>query len=112
MPQVDAKRVYTAGHSSAGVAALLVAEHEPAIKGCAAFAPAIDLAKRFGAREVRQLQTIGLGDLVVRYSPKNNEAKLNCPVLLFHARDDSNVPVADTEAAAARLKALGKSVTL
>ena len=32
--------------------------------------------------------------------------------MLFHARDDGNLPVADTEACADRLKALGQVVTL
>lgn len=44
--------------------------------------------------------------------PKTHEARLNCPVFLFHADDDSNVPCADSRACEQRLKSLGKNVTL
>ena len=112
VPQVDPRRIYTAGHSSAATTAMLFAEHEPAIRGCAAYAPAIDLVKHFGAEVVQVLHDAGLDDLTVRHAPINHESKLSCPILLFHARDDGTVPVADTEACAERLDALGKSVTL
>ena len=112
VPQVDPRRIYTAGHSSAATTAMLFAEHEPAIRGCVAYAPAINLAKHFGAAVVPMLHDAGFDDLVVRHAPMNHESKLSCPILLFHARDDGTVPVADTEASAQRLKALGKSVTL
>jgi dienelactone hydrolase len=112
VPQVDPGKIYVAGHSSAATAAMLFAEHEPAIHGCVVYAPAINLAKRFGPEAVKLLHDHGFDDLVVRHAPMNHEAKLSCPILLFHARDDGNLPVADTEASAQRLKALGKSVTL
>jgi dienelactone hydrolase len=112
VPQVDPGKIYAVGHSSAGTLAMLFAENEPRIRGCVAYAPAIDLEKRFGPQAITQFERGGFVDLAVRYSPKNNEAKLSCPILLFHARDDSNIPVADTEACAERLKQLGKAVTL
>jgi dienelactone hydrolase len=112
VPQVDPRRIYTAGHSSAATTAMLFAEHEPAIRGCVAYAPAIDLAKQFGAEVVRMLHDAGFDDLVVRHSPMTHESTLSCPILLFHARDDGTIPAADTEACAERLRALGKSVTL
>src|SRR5262249_51971365 len=43
---VDPDRVYIAGHSSAATLALLVAEHEPRIKTCAAYAPVTDVEAR------------------------------------------------------------------
>jgi dienelactone hydrolase len=112
VPQVDPLRIYTAGHSSAATLAMLFAEHEPAIRGCAAYAPAINLAKQFGADAARMLHDAGFDDLVVRHAPMIHEAKLSCPILLFHARDDGAIPAAETETSAARLRALGKSVTL
>jgi dienelactone hydrolase/transcription elongation factor Elf1 len=111
VPEVDPERIYAAGHSSAGTLAMLFAENEPRIKACAAFAPAIDLEQRFGAH-VAQLQRVGIGDLAIRYSPKNNESKLSCPILLFHARDDSSISFTSTEQSAQRLQQLGKDVTL
>ena len=112
VPQVDPRRVYSAGHSSAATTAMLFAEHEPARRGCVAYAPAINLAKQFGAEVVPMLHDAGFDDLVVRHAPMNHESKLSCPIMLFHARDDGTLPVAETEASAERLKALGKSVTL
>lgn len=112
VPQVDPGKVFAVGHSSAGTLAMLFAEHEPRLKGCVAFAPAIDLEKRFGAGSVQKLQQAGIGDLATRYAPKNNESKLSVPLLLFHARDDSNLPYVDTEASAKRLEQMGKAVSL
>jgi dienelactone hydrolase len=110
--QVDPRRIYTAGHSSAATTAMLFAEQEPAIRGCVAYAPAINLAKQFGAEVVRTLHDAGCDDLVVRHAPMSHESKLSCPILLFHARNDGTIPVAETEASAERLRGLGKSVTL
>lgn len=112
VPEVDPSRITAAGHSSAGTLALLFAENEPRLKACVAFAPAIDLEKRFGPQAVAQLKGMGVGDLVVRGSPKNQADRLQAPLFLFHARDDSNVPVEDSEAFAALLKTKGKAVTL
>jgi dienelactone hydrolase len=112
VPQVDPRRIYAVGYSSAATAAMLFAEHEPAIRGCVAYAPAINLAKHFAADATRMLHDAGFDDLVVRHAPISHESKLRCPIMLFHARDDGTLPVADTEASAERLKALGKSVTL
>lgn len=36
VPAIDPKRIYTAGHSSAGTLSLLVAQHEPRIAACIA----------------------------------------------------------------------------
>lgn len=114
VPEVDPKRIYAAGHSSAGTAALLFAEHEPRLAGCVAFAPCLDLMERFSPVGVRGLSFLlpGLADFAVQSSPKTHEARLNCPVFLFHGEDDSNVPCADSRACERRLKALGKNVTL
>jgi dienelactone hydrolase len=112
VPEVDPSRISVAGHSSAGTLAVLFAEHEPRLKACVAFAPALDIEKHFGPEDVAQLTGAGMGDLCVRYSPKRNEDTLKVPLFLFHARDDSNTPVVDSEAFAADLQARGKPVTL
>ncbi len=46
-PEIDSARLYTAGHSSAGTTALLLAENEPRIKACSAFAPRSDTEGNF-----------------------------------------------------------------
>jgi dienelactone hydrolase len=112
VPQVDPSKISAAGHSSAGVLAVLFAENEPRLKACVSFAPALDLPKRFGPQVVAQLRQAGLGDLTTRYSPSSNMAKLRCPLFLFHAKDDSNIPYRESESFAARMKTMGKPVTL
>ncbi|WZO98440.1 prolyl oligopeptidase family serine peptidase [Isosphaeraceae bacterium EP7] len=112
IPQVDPGRLYAAGHSSAGTMALLLAENEPRIRACAAYAPCVDVAGRLGPGIVDTLTRASLGDLFQRYSPAAGESKLTCPLFLFHALDDTNVPAAETEAFAERRKAAGEPVTL
>jgi dienelactone hydrolase len=114
VPQVDPDRLYAVGHSSAGTMALLFAENEPKIKACVAFAPAVDVSVRFPPEARAELARMvpGAGDLFTRFNPKMHESELNCPVFLFHAQDDSNVPVSESIGLAARLKQAGKSPTL
>ena len=112
VPEVNPNRIYTAGHSSAATMALLLAATDPRIKACVAYAPETDLQARFGFMGLAGLKGMGLETLAISYSPRAAEARLNCPTFLFHASDDSNVPAARTEAFAARLRQLGKPVTL
>ena len=117
LPQVDPRRIYAAGHSSAATLALLVAANEPALAGVAAFMPVVDVAGRFRDQGVDLGQLVGqlppgADALWTTYSPLNNEAKIRCPVLLFTALDDSNVPPSQAIDAADRLRQRGVQVTL
>ena len=118
VPEVNPRRIYAAGHSSAGTVALLFAEHEPRLAGCAAYAPCSDVQK-FVSRSMpgfvlrlEEMDMPGLTDFVVQSSPRTHESRLNCPLFLFQADDDSTVPASETRAFAARLQGLGKDVTL
>lgn len=114
VPEVNPKQIFSAGHSSAGTTALLFAAHEPRLAGCIAYAPCIDIPNRFPGFLVRAFsgQLPGLADFMAQSSPKTHESRINCPILLFHAEDDSNVPVSESKECAQRLKGLGKDVTL
>jgi dienelactone hydrolase len=114
VPEVNRNRVFAAGHSSAGSLAMLFAEHEPRLRAAVAYAPVTDLETWLEPPAIRIQSLImpDLADFVVRSSPKTHEANLKCPLLLFHALDDTNVPVEESQTCAARLKALGKDVTL
>ena len=105
VPQIDPARIYTAGHSSAATTALLVAENEPRIKACVAFAPVCDLRARLGERLVGVLtrSISGYDAFVTQSSPAANLTRLRCPVFLFHADDDTNVPTSEVAACAAEL---------
>jgi dipeptidyl aminopeptidase/acylaminoacyl peptidase len=114
VPEVDPARLFAAGHSSAGTMAILFAEHEPRLAGCVAYAPCVDLEDRFGPVGITAAASTfpGVREFLARFSPRAHESTLQCPLFLFHAEDDSNVPIRQSRDAAARLKALGKTVTL
>lgn len=95
--QVDPKRLYIAGHSSAATLSLQVAENDPRIKACIAYAPAVSLKAHFdkiGAMEVLEQAIPGWNDYALTYSPNQKIASLKCPLFFFQAADDS---VIDTE---------------
>jgi dienelactone hydrolase len=113
LPEVDPNRIYVAGHSSAATLALLYAEHDQRIKGCIAFAPVSDLQDRFRPQMASLSKVLVWPEnFLAKYSPRSFESHLDCPVFLFHAEDDDNVPVQQTRNFAARLRSLGKNVTL
>ena len=58
---------------------------------------------------MRQLLT-DLPNFLKQSSPKTHVARVGCPVFLFHASDDGNVMVTESQAYAQQLKAAGKSV--
>lgn len=111
--QIDLNKLYVAGHSSAATAALLVAAHDPRIKGCAAFAPAIDLVAIFppNVRPTIERLAPGVSELFTRYNPRVVENQINCPLFLFYADDDARFS-GQVKEMADRLKGQGKNVTL
>jgi dipeptidyl aminopeptidase/acylaminoacyl peptidase len=114
MPEVNPKKIFAAGHSSAGTAALLFAAHEPRLAGCIAYAPCIDLEKNFPGWQVRLLssQMDGLADFVTQSSPSTHVSRIRCPTLLFHAEDDAGCDIADTRSFAEKLQAQGTETKL
>ena len=113
LPQVDPHRIYCAGHSSAGVLSLLLAEHEPRIHGCIAYAAASDVELRLGeVAEDPQLTKLlpDLKTFLKQSSPKTHAQHFQCPVFLFHALNDSNEPYSTSASFAKQLKADGKNV--
>jgi dienelactone hydrolase len=113
LPGIDPERVYIAGHSSAGTLALQVAEHEPRIKGCVAYAAVIDLVSRL-AKVTHLLDHAlpGYAEFLRLSSPKTQGDKLKCPLFLFAAMDDTNVSARESIDFAAQLKATNSQVTL
>jgi dienelactone hydrolase len=113
LPQVDPGRIFAAGHSSAGTLALLFAEHEPRLKGCIAYAPAVDVAKRLGPM-VRLLsmgdQFPGIVDFAMRSSPRTHLSRIRCPLFVFWAADDGVVDIADLQQFAADLSKIRQDV--
>ena len=76
VPEVDPARIYAAGHSSAATHALLLAEHEPRLAGVIAYAPAIDVPKRFGPLlPIFRFLLPGLVDFVTQSSPHTHDRR-------------------------------------
>ena len=113
VPALDRRRIYTAGHSSAATLSLQVAEHEPRVKACIAYAPVTNVIERTPAQAVDALARVvpGFREFLTDYSPHTHMDRLRCPVFLFHAEDDSNVPIRQSADFAARLKTTNPRVT-
>ncbi|MFZ2279205.1 MAG: prolyl oligopeptidase family serine peptidase [Prosthecobacter sp.] len=111
-PFLSNSHVYAAGHSSAGVVALNLAQKLPLLRGCIAYAPAPDLEQRFGAKVISQLDTgiTGFRKFVEENSPFRNAEQIHCPVLVFNALDDSKIPPVTIHAYVERLQKAGKTV--
>jgi dipeptidyl aminopeptidase/acylaminoacyl peptidase len=114
VPEVDPGRIYAAGHSSAATMALLLTEHDPRVKACAAFAPVVDLTARFNGAQQALLRRVipGVDAFFTTFNPKTHSGRLKVPVFLFVARDDDPAFIQGTEALADELQARGQSVTL
>jgi dipeptidyl aminopeptidase/acylaminoacyl peptidase len=112
VPNLDPQRVYIAGHSSAATLALLAAEHDSRIQGCVAYAPVTDVMARLADAIPSLNKAIpGFKDFLQFSSPQTHMAQLKCPVFLFHASDDTNIPIRQTAAFAALLKKTNPQVT-
>lgn len=109
---INADKIYVAGHSSAASHALLVAANEPRVKGVIAYAPATDIETFLGENlEILDKYVSGLKEFIARSSPINNTEKIKVPVFLFHAKDDSTVPIKMTEDFAEKLKKTNPDIT-
>ncbi len=111
-PFLNNSHIYAAGHSSAAVVALNLAQKLPLLRGCIAYAPAPDLEQRFGAKVIANLDTgiPGFRRFVEENSPFRNAEQIHCPVLLFNALDDSKIPPDTINAYVERLQKAGKTV--
>ena len=72
------------------------------MKACAAYAPCTDVEQRLAPAAGDLDRAIpGFRDFLRLSSPKTHAARLTCPLLLFHAADDTNVPASESTAFAA-----------
>jgi dipeptidyl aminopeptidase/acylaminoacyl peptidase len=112
-PEIDPKRIYAAGHSSAATHALLFAAHEPRLAGVIAYAPAADLPKWFGPRmRLVSMMVPGCVDFITQSSPSTHASQIKCPTFLFHAEDDMTCSIEETKAFSETLKQQGTPVAL
>ena len=113
VPDVDPKRIYAAGHSSAGTLALLFTALDPRVRAVAAFAPVSDALTRADPEVQQALEQMspGFTAFMKWESPASHMSEYAVPVFLFHAQDDGNVPYADTKNFADALKSRGVATT-
>jgi dienelactone hydrolase len=107
LPQIDPKKIFTAGHSSAATVALLMAAHDERLAGAIAFAPITNLEIRLGeVANERSVRTIlpGLKTYLRTGSPITYVDRYKCPLFVFHARDDGNEPFQNTDVFVNQLK--------
>ncbi|PQO47326.1 prolyl oligopeptidase family serine peptidase [Blastopirellula marina] len=114
IPQADPDKIFAAGHSSAGTVSLLLGAYEPKLAGVVAFAPCSDVEGRLGDLVgIAGVNIIfpGIKQFLHDSSPDNCAAQIDCPVFLFHARDDSNVEFSESLAFSKQLTQAGVDVT-
>ncbi len=109
---IDTTRLYAAGHSSAAIVALNLVQRSERFRGCIAYAPPADLEKRFGEKAISEMDSSfpGMKKFISENSPLQNAAQIKCPVFLFNAKDDSNVPFSMVADYAIALQQAGKQV--
>ena len=105
-PSIDTKRVYVAGHSSAGTIALTIAQKTATVKGCIVYAPVIDLANGITQDVITEADgwRCRLGDYVRNNSPLLHMGKIKCPLFLFNAKDDEKALVDEIQQYAEKFK--------
>jgi len=94
IPEVDPERIYIAGNGSGGTHALLAAQHLSEIKGVIAYAPLLNLQTT--QKSLIDKLTTEIPDInrfAEFLSPVAHVSKFNCPVFLFQAKFDIEVPV-------------------
>lgn len=98
-PQIDPKRLYVAGHSSAATLALQLAAASDRFKACVAFAPIADVGEHLKeALPMLDEAVPGFAAAIRNASPSSQADNFRCPVFLFHAADDTNVSTASVVA--------------
>lgn len=113
IPNIDAKRLYTAGHSSAGTLSLQAAAADKRIAACIAYAPCCDLEARISPEllAIISKRQPGFDVFIHNISPINNTTLLKCPVFIFHADDDTNVVLQDNASFVEKLRQTNSQVT-
>lgn len=102
LPEVDAKNIYVAGHSSAASLALRVSQVSDIPRAVAAFSPVTDWTDFFKER-VKDLSEESRKYLK-KASAITHAGNTNCPILLTHGTRDTIAPLSHSEAMARKLK--------
>jgi acetyl esterase/lipase len=108
LPHVNPRKIFVAGHSSAGTVALCMAAVEPRLAGCIAYAACADPEARLRDGLVNNGPAYALlMQFLAATSPMKHASEIKCPVMVFHALDDSNVAYSEAQNYVATLKSAG-----
>jgi acetyl esterase/lipase len=107
---VNPEQLFACGHSSAADIALNLARGDSRIRACCAYAPVTDVESWWRDAEMERYIP-GYTVFATSRSPLKHVDGFKCPVYLFHADDDSMVPLDDNVNFSAAMKAAGKHIT-
>ena len=110
VPEVDPAQLFACGHSSSAVVALNFAAGDNRIRAVCAYAPRTNVEDWWNDPKMERFIP-GFKDFATRKSPLRHASNINCPVFLFHADDDSMVPLGDNQRFVAVMKGAGKKIT-
>lgn len=111
-PRLDPDRVFVAGHSSAATLALTLCARLERLRGCVAYAPDVDLTKSLAdVANILEAYIPGERAFLTSISPIELVGQIRSPVLIFNARDDNVVPVAEIDNYARRAEAANVALT-
>ena len=119
VPGIDRDNIFIAGHSSAGTLSLLFAEYfsdafqddSLKLKGCLAYAPAVD-PRAFFKENLPIFKSIipDVEEFIRVSAPITYSEKINCPVFLFHSVGDQVTSHSNTAKFSAQLQKQGVDV--
>lgn len=119
VPGIDRDNIFIAGHSSAGTLSLLFAEYfteafqdsSLKLKGCLAYAPAVD-PRAFFKENLPIFKSIipDVEEFIRVSAPITYTEKINCPVFLFHSVGDQVTSYSNTAEFSAQLQKQGIDV--
>jgi acetyl esterase/lipase len=110
VPEIDPAQLFACGHSSSAVVALNLAAGDNRIRAVCAYAPRTNVEDWWNDPKMDKLVP-GFKDFATRKSPLRHASSFNCPVFIFHADDDSMVPLGDNQRFVAVMKGAGKKIT-
>lgn len=97
-PRLDPNNVFVAGHSSAATLALTLCARMERLRGCIAYAPDVDLIKSLGEGvDILDQYIPGERAFLASISPIELVDQIRSPVMIFNARDDDVVPIAEID---------------
>lgn len=111
--EVDPRRVYAAGHSSAGTVALNSTYYAHGLAGCAVFAPCSDPeafhADLYAVPELNRVFP-GMRGFDRMNSPMANTIRIRCPLFIFQATGDGVVDCDETRRFVEKVKRTNSNV--